>query len=355
MADLTRISNCEKTDRVADLVFVHGLDGDARTTWHPKDQADVFWPAWLGEDFPSLGVWSLGYQVAAWAWKGHSMPLVDRATNTLDLLELDEIGRRPLAFICHSLGGLLIKQVLRLASDSNKPAYKALAERTKLVVFLSTPHSGADMASWIGYIGKLLRTTVSVEELEAHHPRLLELNKWYRDHVAEMRIETFVYCEKLPTGGVLVVNQTTADPGISGVDVVPLDEDHVSICKLTERNRVYRRVKRLLADTVMKAESSAPAVHGKEVGTASSAATTGSGKGFGRAKIEVCDRLIGDWHKLADYFEISPSDRARFERGQEPHGIWEWLRARDRFGELAEALDLIGRKDLVPLLPNRPR
>lgn len=93
------------------------------------------------------------------------------------------------------------------------------------------------MASWIGYIGKLLRTTVGVEELEAHHPRLLELNKWYRDHVAEMGIETFVYCEKLPTGGVLVVNQTTADPGIPGVDVVPLDEDHVSICKLRKRTR----------------------------------------------------------------------------------------------------------------------
>jgi len=248
---LSRISGCENPERVADVVFVHGLDGDHRTTWHPENNPEAFWPSWLGDDFPSLGVWSLGYQVHSSAWKGHSMPLVDRTTNTLDLLELDEIGRRPVAFVCHSLGGLLIKQLLRLASDSNKLTYKSLTGRTKLVVFLSTPHSGADMASWIAYIGKLLRTTVSVEELEAHHPRLLELNKWYRDHAGPMGIETFVYCEKLKTGGVLVVNQTTVDPGIPGVDVVPLDEDHISVCKpLSKEAQVYRRVKRLLADTL---------------------------------------------------------------------------------------------------------
>ncbi|MGH8610410.1 MAG: hypothetical protein ACREX9_24310 [Gammaproteobacteria bacterium] len=76
---------------------------------------------------------------------------------------------------------------------------------------------------------------------------------------------------------------------------------------------------------------------------------------FGKAKIEVCDRLIGEWSKLADYFDISPAERARVERGQEPHAVWEWLRARGRFGELADALSYIGREDLVPRLPERPR
>lgn len=111
----------------------------------------------------------------------------------------------------------------------------------------------------------------------------------------------------------------------------------------------------MLTDTVMRVESPVPAVSREDAGTASSAAAIVSGTGFGRAKIEVCDRLIGDWHKLADYFEISPADRARFERGQEPHGIWEWLRAHGRFGELPDALVFIGREDLVPLLPDRPR
>ena len=65
---------------------------------------------------------------------------------------------------------------------------------------------------------KLLRTTVSVEELEAHHPRLRELNNWYRDHVESLGIQTFVYYEKLPTTGLLVVDETTANPASRASD-----------------------------------------------------------------------------------------------------------------------------------------
>ena len=79
MADTTegllRITGCEQPERLADVVFVHGLDGDARSTWHPRGQPELFWPDWLGADVPRLGVWSLGYAVSASAWKGHSMPL----------------------------------------------------------------------------------------------------------------------------------------------------------------------------------------------------------------------------------------------------------------------------------------
>jgi len=110
---LLPISGGEDPERLADVIFVHGLDGDARSTWHPKDQPKHFWPAWLGEEMTQLGVWSLNYAVSASAWKGHSMPLVDRANNVLDLFALEDIGQRPLALICHSLGGLLMKQVLR--------------------------------------------------------------------------------------------------------------------------------------------------------------------------------------------------------------------------------------------------
>jgi NACHT domain len=265
---LLKIAGCENARRQADVIFVHGLDGDARTTWHPQEQPTHFWPAWLGEDCPQLGVWSLGYAVSASAWKGHSMPLYDRADNTLDLLDLDGIGQRPLAFVCHSLGGLLIKQALRNAIDAHhNPHWQAIARQTWLIVFLSTPHSGASMANWIQYLGKLLRTTVSVAELEAHHPRLRELNNWYRDHVESLGIQTFVYYEKLPTTGLLVVDETTANPGIPGVRPIPVDEDHRSICKPASREvQIYRRVKRLLEDTVLHPESgNTPAATGPSI------------------------------------------------------------------------------------------
>ncbi|WP_293106165.1 alpha/beta fold hydrolase [Moorena sp. SIOASIH] len=245
--DLIEIFGAQNPDRCGDVIFVHGLGGDARGTWHPQERRDDnnFWPAWLGQDLSDVGIWSLAYQVEPFRWKGNSMPLVDRATNSLDLLDSYEIGDRPIIFVTHSMGGLLVKQMLRSARDFGK--WQAIASRTKGIVFLSTPHSGSDVANWINYIGTILRTTVSVEELEAHHSRLRELNLLYRNDHQFSEIPMLVYCETRPTNGILVVNQTSADPGIKGVIPIPMDVDHISICKVDDKkNRIYRQVKRFV-------------------------------------------------------------------------------------------------------------
>ncbi len=248
---LLKIAGCDDPNRKLDVVFVHGLDGDATTTWHPKGDSECFWPRWLAEDIKGVGVWSLGYAVNSTAWKGTAMPLIDRGTNVLDKLELEGLGNRPLVFVCHSLGGLLVKQVLRHANDYGNSDYQRILDQTAGIVFLSTPHSGADIASWLSHIGSLLRLSVSVEELKAHDPQLRGLNNWFRNSPHARRIRTLVYCEKRTVAGLLVVNETSADPGITGVVPIPLDEDHISICKPNTRQaQVYRRVQRLIEDTL---------------------------------------------------------------------------------------------------------
>jgi len=247
MSELLAVSNTELADRVADVIFIHGLDGNAQTTWQIAGRQDTFWPAWLGEDLPNIGVWSLGYEVSSLAWRGTTMPLSDRALNALTLLDTYDIGKRPLVFIVHSMGGLLVKQMLRHARDLNDPAWTAVMNAARGIVFLSTPHSGSDIASWVEHVGTLLRASVSIKELKAHDPRLRELNIWYRNNVGTLGIKTQVYYEKYSTRGVLVVNATSADPGISGVTPVPMDADHSTITKPEDRNTlIYRSVKRFV-------------------------------------------------------------------------------------------------------------
>jgi len=106
MAELQKISGCEDPHRIADVIFVHGLDGDARTTWQEEAKPETYWPGWLGEELTKAGVWSLDYDSSSMAWRGDSMPLYDRANNVLNLFEQDGIGQRPIGFVCHSLGGL---------------------------------------------------------------------------------------------------------------------------------------------------------------------------------------------------------------------------------------------------------
>jgi predicted alpha/beta hydrolase family esterase len=246
--DLVPIINCDKSKRSGDVIFIHGLGGDARGTWQQKrNDGDSFWSVWLGEDLPNVGVWSLGYEVEPFKWKGSTMPLVDRATNTLALLDSYGIGDHPLVFIAHSLGGLLVKQMLRHALDFGTPQWKAITGQTKGIVFLSTPHSGSDIASWMRYIGWILGKSVSVKELEANHSRLRELNQVYRNHERLKRIPIEVYCEKQKTSGLLVVDESSADPGIPGVVPIPVDCNHISIAKPESRNSlIYRRVKRFV-------------------------------------------------------------------------------------------------------------
>jgi hypothetical protein len=75
----------------------------------------------------------------------------------------------------------------------------------------------------------------------------------------------------------------------------------------------------------------------------------------GQTKIAVCSRLLEDWPQLADYLDVPLPDRARFDRGREPQGVWEWLEARGRLADLASALAAIDRNDLVAVLQSRPR
>ncbi|NEP23933.1 NACHT domain-containing protein [Moorena sp. SIO3I6] len=253
MSDLTgliKISSHQDSFASGDVVFVHGLGGDASSTWHPKGKRndDNFWPVWLGKDQLGLNIWSFGYDAQATNWKSNSsMPLFDQASNLLDWLDIHDIGKHPLVFITHSMGGLLVKKMLSSAKNLEK--YKGILEQTKGIVFLATPHTGSHLANLIDNIGVLARTTVSVEELKAHHPQLRELNEWYRQNARSLGIATKVYYETLPVQGILVVDPDSANPGIEGVNPVAMPDDHISICKPESQNsQVYLGVKKFIEE-----------------------------------------------------------------------------------------------------------
>jgi hypothetical protein len=146
------------------------------------------------------------------------------------------LGQRPLLFICHSLGGLLAKHVLRTADDATvDPRMRQVATNTRAVLFLATPHCGAELASLLNAFRSVFGATLSIEDLRAHDAHLLDLYNWYRRNAVRLGIETNIYYEKRGMGGALtIVNPTSAQCGV-GPDAVPLDEDHLSIAKPRER------------------------------------------------------------------------------------------------------------------------
>lgn len=145
--DLHSIPRTGEGEPKADVLFVHGLDGNPFATWwHDRDKPRDSWPYWLAEDVPEAQVHCLRYPADWTHWfGGEAMPLFDRGKSVLNLMAASDLGRHPIVFICHSLGGLVVKQLLRQADERGaEPAWRAIGERTRGVVLIATPHAGAD-------------------------------------------------------------------------------------------------------------------------------------------------------------------------------------------------------------------
>ncbi|MFO1430842.1 MAG: SUMF1/EgtB/PvdO family nonheme iron enzyme [Candidatus Competibacteraceae bacterium] len=73
----------------------------------------------------------------------------------------------------------------------------------------------------------------------------------------------------------------------------------------------------------------------------------------GASKDEFCNRLVGNWKRLADRLEIPPAEQHRFEQGDEGRGIWAWLELRGELRKLPAALTEIGLGELADDLNER--
>jgi hypothetical protein len=234
------------------VIFVHGLGGDLTETWHPKDRPGDYWPAWLADDHSSVGVWSMGYpaQVTQWSGKGTGMALSDRARQVLDYLVSLGFDSRPIVFIAHSLGGLLVKKILQLSSSLQVARLEPISRMTRGVVFLATPHSGSDLSQFAQGL-KIFRPGAVMKDLEANSTELQELSDWYRNNALKLDIGTFVYREAKKYLGVWVVEPMSADPGMQGVIVIPQEADHFDIAKPESRlHPVYAGVTNIIATLV---------------------------------------------------------------------------------------------------------
>jgi class 3 adenylate cyclase/tetratricopeptide (TPR) repeat protein len=169
------------------------------------------------------------------------------------MLESSGIGLRPLVFVTHSLGGLLVKQVLRNASSYGNACWQDIYDETRGIVFLSTPHAGADAADGVRHLGRLARLSVNVRELQTQSAQLRDLNLWFRTHAPAADIAVQAYYETRRTAGAFVVNATSADPGIRGVVPIGLDADHMTICKFEDRsNPAYRLTLKFVQECVAR-------------------------------------------------------------------------------------------------------
>lgn len=258
-----------------DVVFLHGLLGGVFYTWRQQDHDDLrgpsnfqvseddysyCWPRdWLQDVSDNVRVIGVDFDSYLSQWGG-SCPtqsfkstIEERSEDLLHKLRTAGVGKRPVVFVGHSMGGLLIKKMLVHAKDSEDEDMKQLAENTKGVVFYSTPHEGSAIAQMNSVVQYFFFPSVEVQELKFKNPALIELNQSFKEFVDRFKTHVISFGETAPTRHMGVdltfVPPESSNPGYGEFYSVPFN--HMDICKPENKNSIlFRKFYNLVWDAL---------------------------------------------------------------------------------------------------------
>ncbi|KAF1790041.1 Alpha/Beta hydrolase fold [Phytophthora cactorum] len=253
----------QQSDYDVDIVFVHGLLGCPFSTWTCGEEEDTVWAQqWLLDDMKQEGlnprVLSVGYDSQLLASGSIWKPLCFEETGSEILSQLNAArvgcGDRPVVFVTHSLGGVLLKQVLMAsATPEAGEEESSLIDNVNGVVFFGVPHHGSPVAQRIQTFKPRQITQHPVTEHLHGTPHLEMLNDWCSEVFEEKDIPCLSVGESLPcrlpviSVEALVVPPTSANPGFG--EFVPIsDATHVDVCKpATTYDLRYKLVRKFIS------------------------------------------------------------------------------------------------------------
>lgn len=231
------------SDRV--FVFVHGILSDSRTCWLYEGEDDtgefeLYWPDLIASDkrFRSPAIYLGGYYTAVDAG---NFTIEHCASQLLMALETDDPDQRPpvmakttITFICHSLGGLVVRRLLVRHWDKFKDKDVAL-------VLIASPSRGSKAANRLGTLIKIFNHQQGAQ-LRVEDLRLDQLHNDFKDLINDKQIPKLrgiEFCENhfilhrrwIPfLNRLSLVTEESAGQYFGSVRMLP-NTDHSSACK----------------------------------------------------------------------------------------------------------------------------
>ncbi|KAF2678942.1 hypothetical protein K458DRAFT_315716, partial [Lentithecium fluviatile CBS 122367] len=215
------------------IIFVHGLRGHPRGTWeatpvrtgerrsdatkkqrsvrswlqrqgatsHPTSteqahassspSSSVFCPEqYLASDISQARVWTYGYNadIIGGLFQANNQNSISHHGRDLSVrLEREIDNNQPIAFVVHSLGGIIVKDVLMNPLAIHRS--ERICRRTKLIVFLGTPHRGSASASWGQIASNMPR--LALQDSNKKMLEALEVNSEVLDNIHEFKTIMF--------------------------------------------------------------------------------------------------------------------------------------------------------------------
>ncbi|KAI0502713.1 ribonuclease-like protein p/mrp subunit [Xylaria bambusicola] len=242
-----------------DIIAVHGINGDAVHTFSSKSN-NRFWLSdddMLPRDVKNARIMTYSYPASVTALLGGTSSdriLQHAQTMIAELVadrELEHATERPIIFICHSLGGIVVKRALVYSASRTASHIKHLRSiyvSTYGMLFFGTPHQGSRKANLLTpaqrIIDILLPSRILDTEaqllnaLKEGSEILQEITDNFAPLMKDFRVYFFWEQEKTDLGFKLdyIVSESSAAPIIDNTDRAGIRADHRSMCRFTSRN-----------------------------------------------------------------------------------------------------------------------
>ncbi|KAF3940506.1 hypothetical protein ABW19_dt0206738 [Dactylella cylindrospora] len=244
-----------------DFVFIHGMYSNRVDAFTTDD--GVFWPRdllpkVLRENNIKSRIWSFGYN--AQTHESHVRGIkVDTNTifthgeNLISALAaeraMDRTLDRPIVFIAHCLGGLVLKSALN-RSASIRPGgnenWESVFNSTFAIFYCGTPHTGSDKLQYLDVLKKLqsLNGDTNNSLLSSLQPESDTIRNsigHYSEIQTKFKTVYVVETERMIFDGLerpeIVVPEACAYPAHQGQPALRLDRNHINLVKFS-RNRV---------------------------------------------------------------------------------------------------------------------
>ncbi|CAN9171071.1 unnamed protein product [Alternaria alternata] len=246
---------CEGTDPVVDIVAVHGLNGHCEKTWTAGNGIDsVNWLRdLLPHDLPNARILSWGYDANTHSGSRVSCQyLFDHARTLVSDLclerQITETSKRPIIFVAHSLGGIIVKSALIHSDAARRGAleeHRAVKLSTYGILFMGTSHQGGSGVA----LGKLMVNVASV--FVAADDRLLQHlerdSEWLQqqlgqygpissDFVTKYAYEEYATPTVLGQSILVVPRASAVVPGAADGEPIAIHADHIHMVKFESKS-----------------------------------------------------------------------------------------------------------------------
>ncbi|GAB1317135.1 hypothetical protein MFIFM68171_07345 [Madurella fahalii] len=239
------------TDYLAErsVVLVAGLGGDPVGTWRANDKQKTLWPtSLLPLSIGDMHVRILTFRynctlrgsASAASIRDHAKVLLVHLDNQRE--DDDEAKLRPIVFVGHNLGGIIIKQTIMFACKN--PRYKHLWEASRGIMFFSTPHYGMYPDLWYKFVRYVLQldepeegtvpTNGMLATIGDNSEELSNISEDFESRLEDLKFVTFTETQPVPKINCVLVNKIHGRMRASTEEHTDIEGDHTSICRFDD-------------------------------------------------------------------------------------------------------------------------